>query len=451
MATPEIIEKARMNRARYSLLVVLLAGCSSQGGVQQLPQNGSDTHVYYVATSGSDRNPGTLQRPFRTIRHGLAVADVPGDAVRVRAGTYLEGIDFPADGTPMRPIVLENYPGERPFISGRNESSQKLVRIFDRSHIRFTGFDVGDLEATSPLQSGAIFVEGYGNDVTVADTIVHDVRPKSHRYANGRAIQVRGFYADRALTGVSIENNVIERCVVQDGNVLEVSGNTSHVRVRGNRLVDNAGIALNVTGGTRPPLYERWDLQVSDVVVAHNEVSRTLGSGAVGIYIQASRNVLAENNEVSRSQWGVYVTSEYPGVHSREVTIEDNTISDNVEAGLLIGSPFFPTAVIGATVEHNTVVHNGAFEGGNGGNFGIGRARHVKVRHNRFVASDQHVLTYLGVPYTDVTLDDNCYDSRTHDAGRARFGYAAVQYVGFARYQAATHQDGSSTFGQSCD
>jgi hypothetical protein len=285
----------------------------------------------------------------------------------------------------------------------------------------------------------------------ISGNVVRDARPKSHRYANGRAIQVRGYYADRPLTNVSVDDNEIERCVVQDGNVLEVSGNASHVRVAGNRLVDNTGIALNVTGGTRPPAYKHWDLQVSDVVVANDAVARTIGAGAVGIYVQASRDVRVVHNRVSRSAWGIYVTSEYPGVHSRNVTIADNTVSDNVEAGILVGSPFFPTTVIGATVERNVVIRNGAFEGGNGGNFGIGRARHVSVRRNRFVASDDHVLTYLGSPYKDITLDDNCYDSHTHNPAKARFGYAATEYVGFRRYQTATRQDRSSTFGPSCD
>jgi hypothetical protein len=415
-----------------------------------LQQPGGASLVYYIATNGSDSNPGTLLHPFRTIQHGLNVAVVPGDVVRVRAGTYFEGIVFPADGTLKRPIVLENYPGERPFISGGHGSSQKLVRIFDRRHVRFAGFDVGDLAATSPLQSGAIFVEGYGDDVTIARNVVHDVTPKPHRYANGRAIQVRGYYASRPLTGISVDNNEIARCAVQDGNVLEISGNTSHDHVNGNRLHDT-GIALNVTGGTRPPIYKRWDLQVSDVVVGSNDVKRTLGAGAVGIYVQASRDVEVEHNRVSRSSWGIYVTSEYPGVHSRDVTISDNVVTDNVEAGILVGSPFFPTTVIGATVDRNSVLHNGAFEGGNGGNFGIGRARHVRVRNNQFVASDDHVLTYLGAPYKDILLDENCYDSHTHQAAKARFGYAGTQYVGFKPYQAATHQDRSSTFGPSCD
>jgi hypothetical protein len=211
---------------------------------------------------------------------------------------------------------------------------------------------------------------------------------------------------------------------------------------------DNTGIALNVTGGTRPPAYTRWRLQVRDVLVAGNSIDSTLGKGAIGLYVQASKDVQVRSNRVTHSLWGIYVTSEYPGVHSQDVAISKNVIVDNTEAGLLVGSPFFPTTVLGATVDDNVVMHNGAFEGGNGGNFGIGRARRVSVHRNRFVASDENVLTYLGAPYDDVTLDENCYDDPKHDPTTARFGYAGTEYVGFTRYRTATGQDRSSTFGR---
>jgi hypothetical protein len=356
---------------------------------------GETARVYYVATNGSDSNQGTLQRPFRTIQHGLNVATTPGDVVRVRAGTYYEGIRFPTNGASNKPIVLENYPGDRPFISGKHGSSQKLVEIFNRSHVRFIGFEVGELVTTSPSQSGAIFAEGFGEDVQIVGNFVHDVKPQPHKYANGRAIQVRGYDRTRALSDVVVADNEIDRCDVQDGNVLEISGNASHVRVAGNRLRDNTGIALNVTGGTRPPAYTRWRLQVRDVLVAGNSIDSTLGKGAIGLYVQASKDVQVRSNRVIHSLWGIYVTSEYPGVHSQDVAISKNVIVDNTEAGLLVGSPFFPTTVLGATVDDNVVMYNGAFESGNGGNFGIGRARDVSVHRNRFVASDENVLTYL--------------------------------------------------------
>ena len=431
-----------------SWVALSMSGCGQ--AVYPLSSN-AQSQVYYVAANGSDANPGTQLRPFRTIQHGLNVAVRPGDVVRVRAGTYEGGITFPVDGTASRPIVLENYPGERPFISGADGVAQKLVRIFNRSHVRFRGFEVGDLSATSPFESGAIFVEGYGGDIEISGNYVHDVEPKAHTYANGRAIQVRGYYQSRSLQHILVSGNEIDRCRVEDGNVLEISGNSAQVRVLGNRMREDAGIALNITGGTKPPRYTRWDVQVRDVVVDANDVDDTLGAGAIGLYIQAAKDAEVRRNRVQHSSWGLYVTSEYPGVHSQAIVVADNFIAHNAEAGLLIGSPFFPTAVLGAIVHGNTVIGNGRFEAGNGGNFGIGRARDVRVYDNKFFAADDHALTYLGAPYTHVTLNKNCYFAGHHSAATARFGYAGITYTGFSRYQTGTGQDLSSTFGRPCD
>jgi hypothetical protein len=46
-------------------------------------------NVYYVATNGSDSNPGTISQPFRTIKRGIASL-AGGDTLRIRAGTYDE-------------------------------------------------------------------------------------------------------------------------------------------------------------------------------------------------------------------------------------------------------------------------------------------------------------------------------------------------------------------------
>src|SRR5215469_11874362 len=173
------------------LLLAALVSCSGSVIIPVAPATGTASLTYFVAINGSDANPGTLQRPFRTIQHGLDVATVPGAIVFVRGGTYHEGITFPADGTLQRPILLANYPNERPFISGGRGVPQKLIRIFNRRHVRLSGFDVGNVIATSPLNSGAIFVEGYGDDIQIVDNTVHDVEPARHAYANGRCIQVR--------------------------------------------------------------------------------------------------------------------------------------------------------------------------------------------------------------------------------------------------------------------
>lgn len=74
--------------------------------------------VYYVATTGSNANPGSLQAPFKTINYALGKANKAGDTVLVRAGTYRETATFPFSGSPSSPITLMAYNKEKVVISG---------------------------------------------------------------------------------------------------------------------------------------------------------------------------------------------------------------------------------------------------------------------------------------------------------------------------------------------
>lgn len=72
--------------------------------------------TYYVATNGSDSNPGTQAAPFKTIAHAVRQM-VAGDTTYVRGGTYNEGLVwFSKSGTASAPIKLLNAPGESPVI-----------------------------------------------------------------------------------------------------------------------------------------------------------------------------------------------------------------------------------------------------------------------------------------------------------------------------------------------
>ena len=81
--------------------------------------------TYYVATTGSDSNPGTLAQPWRTIEHNLS----PGDIMYVRGGTYTStkantaSVHFMLQnlsGTAANPIKIWAYPGEQPIFSMSN-------------------------------------------------------------------------------------------------------------------------------------------------------------------------------------------------------------------------------------------------------------------------------------------------------------------------------------------
>ena len=83
---------------------------------------------YYVATTGSDSNAGTMAAPFATLQKGVNVA-VAGDTVFIRAGTYASrrpppagaGIKFTKSGTSdTNRINYWAYPGEVPVFDFTN-------------------------------------------------------------------------------------------------------------------------------------------------------------------------------------------------------------------------------------------------------------------------------------------------------------------------------------------
>lgn len=73
--------------------------------------------TYYVATGGSNSNPGSLQQPFRTIQHAASLAQ-PGDTVLVRGGVYRETVKPARSGTSTARVTFKPYNSERVTISG---------------------------------------------------------------------------------------------------------------------------------------------------------------------------------------------------------------------------------------------------------------------------------------------------------------------------------------------
>ncbi len=81
--------------------------------------------TYYIATNGSDTNPGTIDKPFKTIEKIASLGLLPGDIVFVRAGTYLSTAPATAsactritgkNGTQAAPIIISAYPAD--FVNG---------------------------------------------------------------------------------------------------------------------------------------------------------------------------------------------------------------------------------------------------------------------------------------------------------------------------------------------
>ncbi|QMU71686.1 hypothetical protein GXP74_29020 [Streptacidiphilus sp. P02-A3a] len=75
--------------------------------------------TYYVATTGSDANPGTSAGPFQTIQHCANVA-VAGDTCLIDSGTYRETVTPPSSGSAGSPITFASAPGATVTVDGTN-------------------------------------------------------------------------------------------------------------------------------------------------------------------------------------------------------------------------------------------------------------------------------------------------------------------------------------------
>ena len=85
--------------------------------------------TYYVATTGSDSNPGTLAAPFLTLQQGVNSA-VAGDTVIVRDGTYghvnaVTGGD--SSDNEYSPVVLYNSGNSGAWITIKAEHKGAAV------------------------------------------------------------------------------------------------------------------------------------------------------------------------------------------------------------------------------------------------------------------------------------------------------------------------------------
>jgi MYXO-CTERM domain-containing protein len=109
---------------------------------------------YYVATDGSDSNPGTMDMPFATLQKGASVA-AAGDTVYIRGGTYKittpansgAGINFTKSGTSdTNRIKYWAYPGETPVFDFTNlvisTTGYTMGFVVNGNYLHFKGLEI---------------------------------------------------------------------------------------------------------------------------------------------------------------------------------------------------------------------------------------------------------------------------------------------------------------------
>lgn len=256
------------------LLVASSCGTPSDERVLPPPAARPQGPTRSVSPSGADDAPGTLARPWRTLRHALEALR-PGQTLVVRGGRYSErlGGETPIRvraATRTRPILVRVRRGERAVLEGLLWLKGASYWTLDGLEVRWRRDGAPDehmvkLEGgtgwrlTRAVISGArsyagLLVAGTPSSWRIDRSCIYDTRPANDRN------QDHNIYVN---TGLGADSGLIERNVVfgaPNGSNLKIGGTGSEggsddVTVRFNTFADAAQPIL-VGGETSDTLIE---------------------------------------------------------------------------------------------------------------------------------------------------------------------------------------------------
>lgn len=267
----------------------------------------------FVSPSGSDSNPGTVDRPWRTIDRAEDAA-VPGMTVALRGGSYSawgEITYLEADGSSGAPISIVAYPGETPSIAGH-------VAVYG-DHRRLCGLALEG--ATGPVarpssgnperEQGKVIISGDGFELVNSE--VSGSRWHAGLYLSGAegARIVGNYIHDNGRFDDPSHANLDHGLYWASGSGL----------IEGNRFEDNYAHAVQ--------LYPDAD----NVTVRRNTMTGH-GRSAVMVAKQVADSVI-EDNEIFGNRKGIQAWSlSGEGNVARDNRLWDNRDGDLVGAGI---------------------------------------------------------------------------------------------------------------------
>lgn len=309
--------------------------------------------TYYVATTGSNSNSGSIDSPWLSFLYAAGRMK-SGDTLYARAGNYSERLDvngpfLPNGASWDAPTTIQGYPGDatRPLLRGH-------VTLTSQSYIVWDGINI---EGESNGPSGIFHVNG-----------------SDHIWC--RNAEIHHGWLQNVLTGGQPGRNVIDcrftNIVSHDSG--QAANNDPHAPhgfyisnsggdgVGGPVLVDHC-VAYNNTGGGQTQITQCYGIQVysevqlNDVTVSNCNVYANYNGmnigGGDGHSVFACN--IHDNKEI-----GIEPGYGFPSSNMR---INNNTIYNNGWHGMRLA---LFGALTRAGIYNNTIYNNGGIYGGFG-------------------------------------------------------------------------------------
>lgn len=107
----------QMKKILIVIVLCLVSIITMTGALRLQIPDASNSTVYYVAIDGSDKNPGTISKPFKTIQKAASIMS-SGNTCYIREGVYRETVTPTNSGVQNAPIRFIAYNDEVVTISG---------------------------------------------------------------------------------------------------------------------------------------------------------------------------------------------------------------------------------------------------------------------------------------------------------------------------------------------
>lgn len=319
----------------------------------------------YVSLAGSDSNPGTVDRPFRTISAATRAAGNGGTVV-VRAGVYHEDVlVYPHDG-----LTVEASPGEAVWldgaepVSGWTRSGDVWVRsgwtaFFDSSPTYATGAPDGTAENWR-------WIDPRYPMASHPDQIWVDGRALTQ--VPSRAAVTEGtFYVDRAAHQLVMGGDPTGRTVEAStlGRAMSIRSRNSLIRGFGvRRYADSVptmgavssffpGVTLDnmtIIGNAATGFFAGApNITVRNVTVRNNGLLGIDSNHADGLTVASVRSEANNSQHFNNAP----VSGAMKITSARNITVRDSAFVNNAGQG-----PWFDESTYNVAFTHNDVVGN---------------------------------------------------------------------------------------------
>jgi hypothetical protein len=419
--------------------------------------------IYYVSTTGSDSNAGSLAAPFLTIQHAANVA-VAGDTVQVRAGVYKGKVYLPNSGnTTSGYISFMSYPGETAVVDGTGLSccgstgQDGLFYLTTNSYVVIQGFEIRNYTSSTKSSPVGIDFQGAGSYVQILNNHIHNivVTGNACNSANGLAVAIYGQQAPASINHLTFTGNEVDHNTTGCSETVTVNGNVQYWVQANNLIHDNNNIGMDFIGfeGVSPnSSYDQardgWNFanSIYNISSSNNPVYTASCWCADGFYADGGTRIIVERDLVHDVDINE-AASEHSGHTSSYITIRNNVIYNMNAPGLSIGGYASKVGGSDHIVLVNNTLYNDSRKVSGQGEFQIQYHATNNIFDNNVVYATQSLLLndYTSSTSNPATLDHNDWFYAA-GASAATFNWQKKTITGYSSYQSTSGQDAHSQF-----